>query len=85
MKYIALLLIRFYQLSLSTIMAPHCRFYPSCSEYTYTAICQYGLCKGSLLGIKRILKCHPGHQGGFDPVPCSDHKHHSMKQSCENK
>lgn len=50
-------------------MGNNCRFYPTCSSYTYQAIEEYGLIKGVFLGIKRLLKCHPFHQGGVDPVP----------------
>ena len=46
-----------------------CRFYPTCSEYTKQAILKYGLFKGGLLGIKRICKCHPLNEGGYDPIP----------------
>ena len=46
-----------------------CRFYPTCSKYTYLAIEKYGVIKGIFLGIKRILKCHPYHPGGYDPLP----------------
>lgn len=46
-----------------------CRFYPTCSKYTYLAIEKYGVPKGIFLGIKRILKCHPYHPGGYDPLP----------------
>jgi putative membrane protein insertion efficiency factor len=62
-------LIRLYQFTFSTIMGKQCRFYPSCSNYTAEAIRRYGAGKGGLLGIKRILRCHPGNPGGHDPVP----------------
>jgi putative membrane protein insertion efficiency factor len=65
----ALMLIRAYQFILSPILAPACRFYPTCSEYAYQSILRYGLFKGFLLALKRILKCHPFHPGGIDPVP----------------
>ena len=62
-------LIRFYQKFLSPLkMKPTCRFYPTCSQYTLEAIMKYGCFKGSYMGIKRILKCHPFHPGGYDPV-----------------
>ncbi|MDW8054800.1 MAG: membrane protein insertion efficiency factor YidD [Anaerolineae bacterium] len=64
-----MLLVRIYQLTLSQALPPSCRFYPSCSEYTYQAIEKYGALKGSWLGLKRILRCHPFHPGGYDPVP----------------
>ncbi len=67
LKRTILYLIRFYQL-LSTFTPRICRFYPTCSEYTLEAIKCYGILKGSLLGVKRILKCHPFHPGGYDPV-----------------
>ncbi|RLG44229.1 MAG: membrane protein insertion efficiency factor YidD [Thermoproteota archaeon] len=68
MKEIALLLIRFYQSFISPILPRHCRFYPTCSEYTYQAIKKYGLLRGILKGIIRISKCHPFHPGGYDPL-----------------
>ncbi|MDR3258316.1 MAG: membrane protein insertion efficiency factor YidD [Fusobacteriaceae bacterium] len=69
MKTIALFLIKFYQKYISIFLGTNCRFYPSCSAYTYEAIEVHGFIKGFFLGIKRILKCHPFHPGGYDPVP----------------
>jgi len=69
MKYIGLALIRLYQMTLSQVLPPSCRFEPSCSRYTYQAIDKYGLIKGSWLGFKRILRCNPFNPGGYDPVP----------------
>ncbi|WP_417935149.1 membrane protein insertion efficiency factor YidD [Gracilinema caldarium] len=64
-----LLIIRFYQKAISPHFPPSCRYTPTCSHYTYEAIQKYGPLKGSWMGIKRILRCHPFHPGGFDPVP----------------
>lgn len=62
--------IRFYQKVISPILGPKCRFIPTCSQYTYEAIEIHGFVKGSFLGIKRILKCHPfNHSDVYDPVP----------------
>lgn len=69
MKYIVLALIRFYQVAISGLLGPHCRFRPSCSAYTYEAVKRFGFLRGLWLGTKRICKCHPYHSGGFDPVP----------------
>ena len=69
MKHIVLIIIRVYKFSVSPLLGNHCRFHPSCSEYTYNAIQKYGLFKGIYLGTKRLLKCHPLHPGGVDLVP----------------
>lgn len=61
--------IRFYQKVLSPLKPPSCRFYPTCSHYGIEAIERFGPLKGGYLTIKRILKCHPFHPGGFDYVP----------------
>jgi hypothetical protein len=62
-------LIRLYQYLISPLMAPACRFYPSCSAYTYESIKLHGPVRGIYLGSRRILRCHPFHPGGYDPVP----------------
>jgi uncharacterized protein len=66
---IVLALIRFYKRWISIILPSSCRFYPSCSQYTYQAIEKYGVLRGGWLGVRRIARCHPFHPGGFDPVP----------------
>lgn len=63
-------IIRVYQDGISPLLGPRCRFTPSCSQYTYEAIVEHGVLKGTYLGIKRILKCNPFFKGGYDPVPC---------------
>ncbi len=69
MKGFALELIRLYQLTLSLVLPPSCRFTPTCSQYTYEAIARFGFFKGVWLGVKRISHCHPFNPGGYDPVP----------------
>ena len=69
MKKIFILLIRLYQKFISPLFPAKCRYYPTCSQYTLEAIQEYGVIKGPYLGIKRILRCHPFHEGGYDPVP----------------
>jgi len=62
-------IIRAYQLVLSPFLGQHCRFTPSCSQYTSEAIRKYGAARGSWMGVKRIGRCHPLCKGGHDPVP----------------
>ncbi|MEC1261988.1 membrane protein insertion efficiency factor YidD [Bacillus swezeyi] len=69
MKTLFMLVIRIYQKWISPILPPSCRFYPTCSNYGLEAIEKHGAFKGGWLTIKRILKCHPFHPGGVDPVP----------------
>jgi uncharacterized protein len=64
-----LLLIRTYKRILSPILGRHCRFYPTCSDYMQQAVEKFGAAKGIWLGFKRLLKCHPFHAGGLDPIP----------------
>jgi len=66
MKVVFLKLIKFYQKFLSPLLGGHCRFYPSCSRYSYTSIEKYGALKGGWKGFKRILRCHPWNKGGVD-------------------
>jgi hypothetical protein len=69
MKAIALGLIRFYKRFISPLLPPSCIYEPTCSMYAYQAIEKYGLARGSWMGFKRILRCHPFAHGGYDPVP----------------
>jgi putative membrane protein insertion efficiency factor len=68
MKTLCIVLIRFYQLFISPLFPPTCRFYPTCSQYAIEAIQKKGVLRGVWLAIKRIVKCHPFHPGGYDPV-----------------
>ncbi|PWM79824.1 MAG: membrane protein insertion efficiency factor YidD [Phascolarctobacterium sp.] len=68
MKTVIILLIRFYQIFISPMFPPRCRFYPTCSQYALEAVQKKGVLKGSWMALKRILKCHPFHPGGYDPV-----------------
>jgi uncharacterized protein len=58
-----------YRYFISPLIGHHCRFYPSCSKYAQIAIRYFGVCKGSYLTVRRLLRCHPLHAGGYDPVP----------------
>ena len=64
-------LIRAYQLVLSPLLGPRCRFHPSCSQYAHEAIEVHGAARGSVLALRRLLRCHPWHPGGYDPVPAA--------------
>ena len=69
LRALILHIIRFYQRALSPLLGNNCRFHPSCSQYTYEAVKRYGAAQGTWMGLRRICRCHPWHQGGFDPVP----------------
>ena len=60
--------VRGYQLVISPILGPHCRFQPTCSEYARQAIESYGVLRGVYMGVQRICRCHPWHPGGYDPI-----------------
>lgn len=70
--YPLLLGILVYRYTLSSLIGQECRFYPTCSHYAETALKKHGALKGSWLAVKRICRCHPWHEGGYDPVPWSD-------------
>lgn len=84
LKWLALGIIRFYQKAISPMLPPSCRFYPSCSQYTYEAIQIYGFFRGGWLGLRRISRCHPFSPGGYDPVPPKDGRANS-EDSIPNK
>jgi hypothetical protein len=69
MKILLILPIRFYRYAISPLMAPHCRFYPTCSAYAEEAVRRFGALRGFYLAAHRIARCHPLSEGGIDPVP----------------
>lgn len=69
MKSFFLAGIRFYQKAISPLLGQNCRYYPSCSRYAYEAIERYGVARGGWMGLLRLVRCHPFHPGGYDPVP----------------
>lgn len=72
MKYLLLWLIRGYRALISPLLPPTCRFQPTCSQYALQAVDRFGPLRGSWLAVRRILRCHPLHPGGYDPVPPAD-------------
>ncbi len=72
MAKILIMLINVYRWTISPLLGPRCRFYPSCSEYALQAIREHGPGRGLRLSLRRIVRCHPGHPGGHDPVPAPD-------------
>ncbi|MGB9992693.1 membrane protein insertion efficiency factor YidD [Pseudoduganella rhizocola] len=73
MKAVLTFLLRFYQVAISPMMGPRCRFYPSCSNYAIEALRTHGAAKGSWLAARRVCRCHPWNPGGHDPVPAAKH------------
>ena len=69
MKRLLLLLVQFYRSCISPLTPPSCRYYPTCSAYAREAIERYGARRGAWMALRRILRCHPFHAGGYDPVP----------------
>ncbi|MDE3058475.1 MAG: membrane protein insertion efficiency factor YidD [Bacteroidota bacterium] len=69
MRHVMIIVVRMYQMLISPLLPPNtCRFYPSCSNYSIEAFRRYGFWKGGWLTVKRVSKCHPWHEGGYDPV-----------------
>lgn len=69
MKKILMGLVWFYRQAISPHLGSNCRYVPTCSQYAYEAISKYGAAKGTWMAIRRLLRCHPFHEGGYDPVP----------------
>lgn len=78
-KKIFILPIRFYQIVISPIIGPSCRYQPTCSHYMIGAIDEWGIFKGTWLGLKRIMSCHPWGKSGPDPVPENPKKKKKLK------
>lgn len=69
MKSLVIKFIQAYRYGLSPFLGAHCRYYPSCSCYAEEAVSKFGLRRGLTLALSRVLRCHPGHPGGIDPLP----------------
>ncbi|MFG6148804.1 membrane protein insertion efficiency factor YidD [Halobacillus sp. B23F22_1] len=78
MNYVMIVIITFYRRFISPLTPPSCRFVPTCSEYGIESFRRFGFIKGSWLTIRRILKCHPFHKGGFDPVPLREERNEKL-------
>lgn len=69
MRTFLTLLLRAYRYGISPFLGASCRFYPSCSQYMEDALARHGVMRGGWLGVRRVCRCHPWHEGGIDPVP----------------
>ncbi|RDH82684.1 MAG: membrane protein insertion efficiency factor YidD [endosymbiont of Galathealinum brachiosum] len=74
MRKIFIGLIRFYQYAISPYLPPHCRYTPTCSTYAVEAIGRFGILRGGWMALRRIGRCHPWQEGGYDPLPDDKHK-----------
>ena len=81
MRFALIAVLKFYKYFISPLLGSNCRFYPSCSNYGLIAIQRHGALKGTYLTIKRLLKCHPFHEGGLDPVPEKPVEHTLVNQT----
>lgn len=82
MQALLLILVRCYRYLLSPLLGSHCRFYPSCSAYALEALESHGAARGSWLSLRRLLRCHPLHAGGLDPVPQNTPRCGAKDTSC---
>jgi len=76
-------LVYLYQYLISPVLGPRCRFFPTCSNYMVEAIQIHGPIKGTLMGLRRLSRCHPYNDGGYDPVPGSENKDSENHQCCD--
>jgi len=79
LQWLAIKFIRGYQIVISPMIGPRCRFTPTCSTYAIEAIKSHGMIKGCWLAARRLIKCHPLHEGGYDPVPSCCAKKNKLK------
>ena len=85
LQWIAIKFIRGYQLVISPMIGPRCRFTPTCSQYAIEAIKSHGIVKGCWLAAKRLIRCQPLSEGGYDPVPtCSHHQNHKENHKTDS-